>query len=237
MEHLSNQAYWDDEWERIFDRYQRDTRFAYYVYSILNAGERVILEIGAGSYRDMAKLNEWGLECHGLDFSDASVQKARIQFPEYKDLMFADDAFQMPFSDKYFDVSYHNGFWGCFSDDQIVHLGREQARVTRGRMIAAVHNAHNQEFVDYFKRLQIDDPLYRARFFTIDEIDSAMRRYCSDVAVIPVGKQKKYYEDYLINLGLGTRENLRKCFRYHKDELLKVSERLLCIGTVESNQA
>ena len=99
-------------------------------------------------------------------------------------------------------------------------------------MIVSVHNAHNPSFVGYFNKLKVDNPLYSARFFAISEITLLMKKYCYDIEIIPVGKGKKFYEDYLINLGLGSRDNLRNCFDYHKMDLLDSSERLLCIGKV-----
>lgn len=234
MELLNDKEYWDLEWTKIFDRYQNDSRFAYYLYSILEDNEQQVLEIGAGSFRDMEKLNKWGVNCYGIDFSDQSVLKAKKQFPDYTNLIIKASAFELPFEDKYFDVSYHNGFWSCFyNDEDIKSLVCEQARVTKKRIVAAVHNAHNPAFIEYFEKLKIDDPLYSARFFTISEITSLMEEYCFDIEIIPVGKGKKYYEDYLINLGLGSRENLSRCFQYHQMNLLETSERLLCIGKLK----
>jgi ubiquinone/menaquinone biosynthesis C-methylase UbiE len=233
MELLSSKSYWDSEWIKIFDRYQNDPRFAHYLYAFLERDEKKVLEIGAGSFRDMEKLNSWGVECYGIDFSDKSVEKAQMQFPQYRHLIIRANAFELPFDDKYFDVSYHNGFWSCFSNNEINLLASEQYRITKKRMIVAVHNAHNPSFVEYFNKLKVDDPLYSARFFSISEIISLMEKYCYDIKIAPVGKGKKFYEDYLINLGLGTAENLRKCFDYHKMDLLENSERLLCIGKVK----
>ncbi|MDB9538588.1 class I SAM-dependent methyltransferase [Anabaenopsis arnoldii] len=235
MDLLRDKNYWDSEWVKIFDRYQNDTRFAHYLYAFLESNEKKIIEIGAGSFRDMAKINNWGLECYGIDFSDKSVEKAKMQFPEYENFIIQADAFQLPFNDKCFDVSYHNGFWSNFSNnDEINLLVSEQYRVTSKRMMVAVHNAHNASFVEYFNNLKTDDPLYTARFFTISEVTYLLEKYCDDIKIVPVGKGKKLYEDYLINLDIGTPENLRKCFNYHQMDLLESSERLLCIGTVKS---
>ncbi|MEA5578501.1 class I SAM-dependent methyltransferase [Anabaena sp. UHCC 0451] len=233
MDLLKDKNYWNSEWVKIFDRYQNDPRFAHYLYAFLESDEKKILEIGAGSFRDMAKLNKWGVECYGIDFSNQSVEQAKKRFPEYENLIIQADALQLPFENKYFDVSYHNGFWSCFSDDEINLLVSEQHRVTSKRMMVAVHNAHNPSFVEYFNKLKIDDPLYTARFFTISEVTYFLEKYCYDIQIVPVGKGKKFYEDYLINLDLGTPENLRKCFNYHQMDLLESSERLLCIGKVK----
>jgi len=233
MNLLIDKSYWDSEWIKIFDHYQNDPRFAHYLYAVLEDNERRVLELGAGSFRDMEKLNKWGLECYGVDFSDKSIEEAQKRFPEYNERIIQSNAFKLPFSDKYFDVSYHNGFWSCFSDNDIVLLASEQARVTKKRMIVAVHNAHNPAFVEYFNKLKVDNPLYSARFFSLSEVTFLMDACCYDIEIIPVGKGKKHYEDYLINLGLGSRDNLRKCFEYHKMNLLETSERLLCIGKIK----
>jgi hypothetical protein len=64
----------------------------------------------------------------------------------------------------------------------------------------------------------------------MDEITELMKSVAKSVKIIPVGKGKKYYEDDLINIGLGDAEFIRKSFDYHKLNLLETSERLLCIG-------
>lgn len=185
----------------------------------------------------MALLNELGFQCYGCDFSLKSVENAKKYFPKLEKMILLADAFDLPFTDKFFDVSYHNGFWGYFRNDDIYLLMNEQVRVTKNRLIIGVHNAHNKEFVRYFNEKQREDPLYSLRFFSVDEINNILLNHTliTKVKIIPVGKQKKYYEDYLINLGLGCRENLRKCFEYHGMDLLEVSERLLCIAEIKKD--
>jgi len=92
-------------------------------------------------------------------------------------------------------VTYHNGFWGLFDAEQVRFLAKEQARVTRCRMIATVHNAHNVEFVKYFDRMKSEDALYDIKFYTIAEISTLMAEVCDDVHVIPVGKNGLRHED------------------------------------------
>nr|WP_313402585.1 methyltransferase domain-containing protein [Pseudomonas sp.] len=223
---------WDSKWADIFEHYQQDLRHAYYIQAMLDAEDRHVLEIGAGSFRDMAELRRRGVDCEGMDFSQESAQLARQQFPEFSNAIHRMSAFDMSFADKAFDVSYHNGVWVLFDDVQIKALAVEQARITRNRMIATVHNAHNRQFVEYFDRLKKDDPLYDIRFFEMDEVSSLMREVCSDVVIVPVGKGKKHHEDLLIKSGVTDPQALRACFDKSGLKYLESSERLMCIGSV-----
>lgn len=223
---------WDNQWSNIFDHYQQDIRHAYYIRAVLNVRERNLLEIAAGSFRDMGALNKWGYNCYGIDLSPVSVAKSKEYFSDYADRIFKMDAFNLQFKDNTFDLSFHNGFWNYFEDNDIKKLLAEQARVTKYRVVATVHNKHNPQFVDYFNRMSEKDPLYKLRFFEVDEMVELMRTACREVRVIPVGKRKKLYEDELINIGLGDADNLMRSFDYHGMDLLPISERLMCIGVL-----
>jgi ubiquinone/menaquinone biosynthesis C-methylase UbiE len=227
---IKSQQEWDEKWLDIFDHYQQDLRHAYYINAILNPNEKKLLEIAAGSFRDTGALNKWGLECYGADFSIKSVEMAKKQFPDLAEKMSQQDAFEFSFKDKEFDLSFSNGFFGYFNDNEILKLAKEQARITKYRIAATVHNAHNKQFVEYFDKLKQNDPLYKVRFFEMDEIAQLMKSVAKNVEIIPVGKGKKYYEDDLINIGLGEAKYIRKSFDYHKLNLLETSERLMCIG-------
>lgn len=86
------------------------------------------------------------------------------------------------------------------------------------------------DMIEYFNRLAETDPLYKLRFFEVDEIVELMKTTCREVMVIPVGKGKKLYEDELINQGFGDACSLKRTFDHHGMELLPISERLMCIG-------
>lgn len=230
---LSESKNWNEKWGEIFDNYQQDLRHAYYIHAILKPDERKILEIGAGSFRDMAELRRRGINCEGMDFSEEAVQRAKQKFPEFSEVIHQMSAFDLPYQDKTFDMSYHNGFWVLFDDEQIKKLLKEQVRVTKKRIVATVHNAHNQQFFDYFNKLKIDDPLYDIRFFTIDEIVGLMNEVCSSVEIIPVGKGKKYHEDLLIKEGITDPQKIRDIFFKNSLDYLESSERLMCIGTIK----
>lgn len=228
----SNSDAWDQKWTKIFDHYQQDLRHAYYIHAMLKADEKHLLEIGAGSFRDMAELRRRGLNCEAMDFSSESVERAKKNFPNFASAIHLMSGFDMPLADGVFDVTYHNGFWGCFQDCHISELVEEQARITRGRMIATVHNRHNPQFVDYFNRKKVDDPIYAVRFFTIEEITELMRQVCSEVTIIPVGKGKQHHEDLLIKNGITDPASIRSCLDESGMNYLESSERLMCIGVV-----
>lgn len=190
----SDPADWDKKWSNIFDHYQQDIRHAHYVRALLRNNNCSVLEIAAGSFRDMAALNRMGVDCGGMDFSRESVERAQIAFPQYVHKIRQMSAFDMEYEDKAFDVTYHNGFWVLFDDQKISELAREQARITKNQMIVTVHNGNNQNFVDYFDCMKKSDPLYDIRFFKLAEIKSLMESVCDEVSVIPVGKGKRRHE-------------------------------------------
>ncbi len=227
---LNNQQSWDEKWPEIFDHYQQDLRHAYYIRALKNPNEHKLLEIGAGSFRDMAQLCRWGIDCHGVDYSAEAVKLAQKQFPKLAHKISQMDAFHYTFGDASFDLTYHNGVWVLFSDDDIKKLALEQARISKYRMIATVHNAHNQGFVSYFERMAQNDPLYQIRFFTVDEMRAHLSAVSSRITIVPVGKGKKRHEDWLIKKGLGSPSILRPFFNLTGQTFLKQSERLLCIA-------
>lgn len=232
LEPTSSSDGWDRKWADIFDHYQNDLRHAYYMHAMLESEERHVLEIAAGSFRDMAELRRRGIDCEGMDFSPESIARAKRQFPDFAHAIHLASAFDMPFPDKSFDVSYHNGFWVLFTDEKIRALAVEQARISRRRIIATVHNAHNRLFADYFERKKVEDHLYDIRFFEVEEIAELMKEACTDVVVIPVGKGKQYHEDLLIKNGVTDPAALRSCLTEAGSKHLEISERLMCIGTL-----
>ncbi len=223
---------WSTQWEKIFLHYQNDTRHAYYINAILEPQEMKLLELGAGSFRDMAALNRLGRLCHGVDYSEQSVTRARELHPDLADLIHIGDVFNLDFQDCAFDFTYQNGLLGYFCDDDVRRMLYEQARISKYRLALTVHNAHNKQFVSYFDSKKHDDPLYSIRFFSIDEIMELARCISKVIRVIPVGKQKKYYEDDLINIGLSDRESLRKSFDYHGVNLIDMSERIMVVCSI-----
>jgi hypothetical protein len=229
---ITEKKQWDDKWIGIFDHYQGDLRHSYYINSVLTQNDIKVLELGAGSFRDMANLNSLGVDCWGTDYSNTSVQLAKNQFKKIKDKIFCSDAFDMlMIEDKEYDATFHNGLWVLFDDDKdILKLVKEQARISKRLIISTVHNAHNQNFVNYFEKLSKTDDLYKIRFFSVDEMKNILLTVCNKVEIIPVGKGKKYFEDRMINEGKFSRDELKSFFDETGLSNLENSERLLCIG-------
>jgi hypothetical protein len=224
--------YWDLKWKHYFEKYQADLRHAHYINSLIgNVGS--FLEIGAGSFRDCNYLFNIGYDITGIDFSNFSVEQARKNFPLFSDRILQSNAFETTFSDFNFDVSYHNGFFSLFNDQQIKNLIQEQIRITKKIISCTVHNAHNKEFFKYFDELSKKDSLYNIRFFEQDEILEIMLPYCSDVKIYPVGRGKKQHEDYLIKLGITNPFIIRNYIKNFSKNKINTSERLLCIGKIK----
>ncbi|MCG8411254.1 MAG: class I SAM-dependent methyltransferase [Bacteroidales bacterium] len=232
-EKILNSKDWDFQWENIFDHYQQDMRHAFYINAILNPNDKEILELGAGSFRDIVMLNKLGISCSGIDYSDIAIKFAQEKYPDLKNKIIRDNIFKMNFKDNSFDLSYHNGLIGYYKNNDILSIFKEQARVSSKRIVATVHNKHNIGFFEYFEKLKKKDSLYDLRFFEVDEMQELLRDVCSNVVIIPVGKRKEYYEDYLIKIGLNDPKSIKKSFDYHGMDLLNESERLMCIGELK----
>jgi hypothetical protein len=189
-----------------------------------------MLEIAAGSFRDMAALNRWGVFCEGIDFSPESVRKATDLFPAWRDRIKKMDAAHLEYPDGAFDLTYHAGFWVYLDDAQIAVLAAEQARVSKFRMIATVHNAQHRGFQEYLAALSDKDPFYRVRFFEPEEIAALIRPFCRSVTMLPAMTGRRL--DRAIGRRLGPRA-FRWAYRlYGRFERLETSERLMCIGEV-----
>ena len=224
---------WNREWDLWFDHYQQDKRHAYYINAVLEDEVDSVLEIAAGSFRDTNTLNILGRNCYGIDFSQSAVSKAKELFPSIASKITMGDAMKLPYEDKFFEASFHNGFWVLLSKEQIKQSLLELIRCTKKTIIATVHNRHNEQFYNYFEKQKLTDPLFDIRFFTKDELIDIMKPHCKEIKIIPVGKRKMYYEDDLINIGLYDAKYLRKEFEFHKENLIECSERLMCIGKLE----
>ncbi|WP_394427069.1 class I SAM-dependent methyltransferase [Vreelandella stevensii] len=230
---LDTSSSWDEKWKLVFKNYQNDLRHGEYIASLFTSKNDSILEIGAGSFRDTAFLNRAGYHCSGIDFSDEAVSLAQQEFPEYSSRFHKMDALKLDFPDKSFDISFSNGFIGLFDAEVIHKLLREQIRVTRKHIVITVHNAHNKQFLDYFERMKIQDPLFNISFFNKQEMTKIFHEHGLNPKVFPVGKQKKHWEDWLIKNKLSYPLLMQACFRLPESLCLKRSERLLCLATLK----
>lgn len=182
-------AYWSDAWRRHIDRYlSAPPRTGYWIARRFS-NELSFLEIAGGSCRDSRYLSSLGRRGVGSDFDENTLAYVRSRFPESSLVLRKEDAFALSFPDKSFDISFSNGFWILFSDDdQLVKLLREQARVTRKHIIIIVHNGDNEKLVQTFAKKATTDSLYDIRFFRRDEVASIVRKSGLDVRSIDLCK-------------------------------------------------
>jgi len=221
---------WDQKWQETFDRYQNDIRHAYYIDAVRKKHEKRVLEIAAGSFRDIVQLTKLGAEGYGIDFSPESVALAKKFYPSLQERFLVMDAFDLKYPDNHFDISYHNGFWGLFSDEEIDRMAQEQVRITKGRIIVTVHNAHNQSFAEYFKLEKERNALFNIRFFTLGQMREILGKFSRKVTIIPVGKGIRWHEDWLIRHGLHYPLLINSVFKWSGTRHLECSERLMCIA-------
>jgi hypothetical protein len=188
-EHLTRPYWWENAWNRHYRKYvSRPARQAYYLYCILPSGVSHILEIAAGSFRDTAKLNQWGFKCIGTDFSTKAVELARETYSRWADNFLVCDATRLPFASQSFDVSFHNGLFACFHEDNLIHsVIKEQLRVSKKMIVCTVHNAHNEHLRRQFESKSSTDDLYAIRFFTREEITNILSPSCKQVKLYPFG--------------------------------------------------
>jgi hypothetical protein len=230
---LSNtKSFWKEAWGRHFSGYSHTVaRQAHYLsFSALDRSIRTILELGAGSFRDTIRLNRWGYNCTGTDFSGEAVQRAREQFPDLADRFHEMDASKLTFPDRSFDLSFHNGLLVVFQDDSLVRqVIQEQVRVTARRVVCTVHNATNKPLVDRFKQLAEQDSLYDIRFFQPDELRSFLEPHCKSVSLFPFGL--KWVDRFIARLPWRT--GLRALYSVCRRQGIENAERIMAVGELE----
>jgi hypothetical protein len=229
IEELQTKAFWDDKWKTIFDKYQQDLRHAYYVAAFLQNDIESILEIGAGSFRDIAFLASLKKKKGAFDFSSEACMLAQQQYPALANFFWQDDAFKINIPNVSFDLSYSNGFIGCFDDEKIELLVREQLRITKKQLIITLHNGHNQAFQEYFDSKKVLDNLFDIRFFRLSDIQRILSKFSFTYKVYPVGKAYKGFEDILIQKN-ATFDEIKESIIAQGLVNLETSERLMIVS-------
>lgn len=134
------ESYWKGHQSDIDDTYSTGGRLVREVLADGPVDGRVVMEIGAGSGRDLVALAKRGARGIVLDYSPASLALVRqVAAQQGAQVMLVQaDATRMPFRDGAIDVSFHQGLLEHFRDP--MPLLRENARVTArgGRMIVDV---------------------------------------------------------------------------------------------------
>jgi SAM-dependent methyltransferase len=134
------ESYWKGHQADIEDTYSTRGRLVREVLADGPVAGRRVMEIGAGSGRDLIELARLGARGIVLDYSPASLaivqRQARAQGVPVA--LVRADALRMPLRDGSIDVSFHQGLLEHFRDP--MPLLRENARVTApdGRVVVDV---------------------------------------------------------------------------------------------------
>ena len=134
------ESYWKGHQADIEDTYSTGGRLVREALADGPVQGKWVMEIGAGSGRDLIELARRGARGIVLDYSPASLAlvRALAEKQGVPVLLVQADATRMPFRDGAIDVSFHQGLLEHFRDP--MPLLRENARITArgGRMIVDV---------------------------------------------------------------------------------------------------
>ncbi len=140
---VSTLEHWESYWRghaNLEETYSTGGRLVREVLADGDVRGRVVMEVGAGSGRDILELARHGATGIVLDYSPASLELVQRQsrasgVPVH---LIRADALALPFKDGAIDVVFHQGLLEHFRDP--MPLLRENARVTRtgGRVIVDV---------------------------------------------------------------------------------------------------
>lgn len=134
------ESYWKGHQQDIDDTYSTGGRLVREVLADGPVEGRLVMEIGAGSGRDLIALARMGAKGIVLDYSPASLRLVRQQAERQgvPVMLVQADATRMPFRDGTIDVSFHQGLLEHFRDPR--PLLAENARITRsgGRVLVDV---------------------------------------------------------------------------------------------------
>ena len=134
------ESYWKGHRQDIDDTYSTGGRLVREVLADGPVDGRLVMEIGAGSGRDLLELARRGAHGIVLDYSPESLHlvKDQAKAQGIRVMFVQADATRMPFRDGAIDVSFHQGLLEHFRDP--MPLLKENARITRpgGRVLVDV---------------------------------------------------------------------------------------------------
>ena len=139
------ESYWKGHQQDIDDTYSTGGRLVREALADGSVEGKFVMEIGAGSGRDLLALAKLGAKGIVLDYSPASLRLVKQQAEAQSiPVMFVQaDATRMPFRDGAIDVSFHQGLLEHFRDPR--PLLAENARITRsgGRVLVDVPQTYH----------------------------------------------------------------------------------------------
>jgi SAM-dependent methyltransferase len=131
MKRTSEKRHWDEFWATspgMDDVYANDDRLVTFLLSRLDVKGKRVLEVGAGTGRDSLALAKRGAHVVTIDYSDQSLRLIRGVAGTELGIV-CGDALSLPFTDKSFDIVFHQGLLEHFR--QPLDLLRENHRVLR----------------------------------------------------------------------------------------------------------
>ena len=139
------ESYWKGHQQDIDDTYSTGGRLVREVLADGPVVGKLVMEIGAGSGRDLLELARLGARGIVLDYSPASLALVKQQAEAQGiSVMFVQaDATRMPFRDGAIDISFHQGLLEHFRDPR--PLLAENARITcsGGRVLVDVPQTYH----------------------------------------------------------------------------------------------
>lgn len=171
---FESENWWSDAWVRHLEGYLVvPPRAGIWLEARFNLINKRVLEIAGGSCRDSRYLANKGVDAVGSDFDQKTLDYLVKRFPDSPLSLMREDAASMSFEDGAFDITFHNGFWILFKDNQkLLELLTEQLRVSRKDLVILVHNKENIKLIREFSARSKQDSLYDIRFFTRNEIST-----------------------------------------------------------------
>jgi hypothetical protein len=182
---MEKENYWSQSWQNHIENYlSAPPRLANWLMYRFPSKDLSFIEIAGGSCRDTLELHAAGYNAQGADFDTQTLDYLRRRFPKDADIFVREDAFALSLPDKSRDISFSNGFWILFQDDdKIRQLVREQTRIASRFAIFICQNADCPGLVRQFADLAKTDDLYDIRFYQREEmrrlIDSSGIEYKS----------------------------------------------------------
>jgi len=139
---------------------------------IENAKESHLLEVGTGT-GDMCIFMSWlGYKVTSIDNNEGVLQnvKSRSLMRTASTLkLLNQDAFNLSFSDKLFDVAFSQGFFEHFSNEDIVQLVKEQARVAKKVIFSVPSFQYPQKDFGNERLMRLDEWLTILKDFRISK--------------------------------------------------------------------
>ena len=140
---------------------------------------RRILEIAAFSAKDSRYLASAFPACefYAIDFSQEATRRAtKVNTElEVKNLhILRANAFNLPFKDSSFDISFHSGFYTYVRDNSdLSKLFEEQKRVTKNLIVISGYNKYTPYALLYWYLANIKrDPWYKIRRYSVKELNA-----------------------------------------------------------------